>query len=59
MGERTTLGRQWAAPSSVQRRMRPLVWADPRATIGSVALTDRTVVVRVARSSALAVRDRL
>ena len=37
MGERTTLGRQWAAPSPVHRRMRPLVWADPRATIGEGA----------------------
>ena len=37
MGERSTLGRQWAAPSPVQKSMRPLVWADPQATIGEGA----------------------
>ena len=37
MGERTTLGGQWAAGSPVRRRMRPLVWADPRANIGEAA----------------------
>ena len=38
MGERTTLGRQWAVPSPVHRTMRPLVWADARATIGEGSL---------------------
>ena len=37
MGERTTLGRQWVAPSPVHRTMRPLVWADRGATIGDGA----------------------
>jgi CBS domain-containing protein len=37
MGERTSLGRQWAVPALVHRTMRPLVWADPRATIGGGA----------------------
>ena len=38
MEERTPLGHQWAAPSPVHRTMRPLVWADARATIGEGAL---------------------
>lgn len=37
MEERSTLGRQWTAPSPVHRRMRPVVWADSRATIGEAA----------------------
>ena len=37
MDERTTLGGKWAAAPPVRGRMRPLVWADPRATIGEAA----------------------
>ena len=36
MEERTTLGGQWGA-SPVRARMRPLVWADPGATVGEAA----------------------
>ena len=52
MEERTTLGDRWAAASPVRRRMRPLVWADPRATIGEAAdllagADDSCVLVRL------------
>jgi len=52
MEGRTTLEDRWAAASPVRRRMRPLVWADPRATIGEAArllagADDSCVLVRL------------
>src|SRR5262245_3191637 len=37
MTDRTTLGGRWVSPSPVHRRMRPVTWADPAATIGEAA----------------------